>query len=121
MRPHRTLDRVGCGTLMPVNIIFVEPHFPRNQREFPRALAAVGANVFGKSAILKLVVRLPDGAETYLDRPVRDYFSSLPEGTTTLFGRPVDYAAVRSAGRMAVHAGGGGAPLNGGGRCSGWR
>ena len=30
-----------------MNIIFVEPHFPRNQREFPRALAAVGANVIG--------------------------------------------------------------------------
>ncbi|MFX0537417.1 ATP-grasp domain-containing protein [Ornithinimicrobium sp. Y1847] len=30
-----------------MNIVFVEPHFPRNQREFPRALASVGANVIG--------------------------------------------------------------------------
>jgi formate-dependent phosphoribosylglycinamide formyltransferase (GAR transformylase) len=30
-----------------VNIVFVEPHFPKNQREFPRALAAVGAHVIG--------------------------------------------------------------------------
>jgi hypothetical protein len=30
-----------------VNIVFVEPHFPRNQREFPRALAQAGASVIG--------------------------------------------------------------------------
>ncbi|SOC58436.1 ATP-grasp domain-containing protein [Ornithinimicrobium cerasi] len=30
-----------------MNIVFVEPHFPKNQREFPRALASVGARVIG--------------------------------------------------------------------------
>lgn len=30
-----------------MNIIFVEPSFPRNQREFARALSAAGANVIG--------------------------------------------------------------------------
>lgn len=30
-----------------MNIVFVEPHFPKNQREFVRALAAVGARVLG--------------------------------------------------------------------------
>ncbi|AXH96799.1 ATP-grasp domain-containing protein [Ornithinimicrobium avium] len=30
-----------------MNIVFVEPHFPRNQREFPRALAEAGADVIG--------------------------------------------------------------------------
>ena len=30
-----------------MNIIFVEPSFPRNQREFVRALHATGANVIG--------------------------------------------------------------------------
>jgi formate-dependent phosphoribosylglycinamide formyltransferase (GAR transformylase) len=30
-----------------VNVVFVEPHFPRNQREFVRGLAAVGATVIG--------------------------------------------------------------------------
>lgn len=30
-----------------MNIVFVEPHFPRNQREFVRALAESGANVLG--------------------------------------------------------------------------
>ncbi|EGO19480.1 hypothetical protein SERLADRAFT_453452 [Serpula lacrymans var. lacrymans S7.9] len=48
----------------------------------------------------EFVNRLPDGFDTYLDRPVHDYYSSLPEGTTSLFGRPVDYSHVRGAGRM---------------------
>ena len=30
-----------------MNVIFVEPSFPRNQREFVRALHASGANVIG--------------------------------------------------------------------------
>lgn len=30
-----------------MNIVLVEPHFPRNQREFARALAQTGANVIG--------------------------------------------------------------------------
>ncbi|NND19784.1 MAG: ATP-grasp domain-containing protein [Silicimonas sp.] len=30
-----------------MNIIFVEPTFPANQREFVRALASIGANVYG--------------------------------------------------------------------------
>ena len=30
-----------------MNIIFVEPAFPSNQREFVRALASIGANVYG--------------------------------------------------------------------------
>ena len=29
-----------------MNVVFVEPNFPRNQREFPRALKTVGATVF---------------------------------------------------------------------------
>ena len=30
-----------------MNIIFIEPSFPHNQREFVRALKTVGANVIG--------------------------------------------------------------------------
>ena len=30
-----------------MNVIFIEPSFPNNQREFTRALHAAGANVFG--------------------------------------------------------------------------
>ncbi|HQY98312.1 MAG TPA: ATPase, partial [Phycicoccus sp.] len=32
-----------------MNIVFVEPAFPANQRRFALALAAVGANVYGVS------------------------------------------------------------------------
>ena len=30
-----------------MNVVFVEPWFPRNQREFARALAEAGATVIG--------------------------------------------------------------------------
>ncbi|KAG1768462.1 P-loop containing nucleoside triphosphate hydrolase protein [Suillus placidus] len=33
---------------------------------------------------------LPNGFDTYLDRPVCDYYGELPEGTTTLFGYPIN-------------------------------
>ena len=81
------------------NVALGDPAHFRDDARVHAALALGGAAAF--------VERLPEGAETYLDRPVRDYFSSMPPGTTTLFGRPVDYAAVRSAGRMAVHGGAG--------------
>ncbi|KAJ3494656.1 hypothetical protein NLJ89_g10762 [Agrocybe chaxingu] len=42
-----------------------------------------------------LVERLPDKYDTYLERPVRDYYSTLPEGMTDLFGRPVDYGRMQ--------------------------
>ncbi|KAN0101039.1 P-loop containing nucleoside triphosphate hydrolase protein [Tylopilus felleus] len=48
----------------------------------------------------QFIDKLPEGFDTYLDRPVRDYYSSLPEGTATLFGRKVDYSRVRGAGGM---------------------
>ncbi|KAG1825441.1 P-loop containing nucleoside triphosphate hydrolase protein [Suillus subaureus] len=44
--------------------------------------------------------KLPDGFDTYLDRPVKDYYAGLPEGTTTLFGRSVDYSRVRGVGGL---------------------
>jgi hypothetical protein len=42
-----------------------------------------------------LIARLPDGFDTYLERPVRDLYSGLPDGTTTLFGRKVDHGRLR--------------------------
>ena len=48
----------------------------------------------------EFVERLPEGFGTYLERPVRDYYSALPEGTTSLFGRAVDYGRIRSIGKM---------------------
>lgn len=46
-----------------MNIVFVEPHFPRNQREFPRALAEVGANVIG----------IGETPLEYLDHQLKDW------------------------------------------------
>lgn len=60
------------------------------------------------------VENFPDKYGTYLERPVRDYYSGLPEGTTryvvrsilflsyqsrdlSMFGRVVDYGAVKYA------------------------
>ncbi|KAH9069746.1 HlyB/MsbA family ABC transporter [Lactarius deliciosus] len=37
----------------------------------------------------ELIARLPDGFDTYLERPVRDQYMGLPEGTRKLFGRKV--------------------------------
>ncbi|KAF9014908.1 P-loop containing nucleoside triphosphate hydrolase protein [Cyathus striatus] len=51
------------------------------------------------------ILRLPDGFDTYLERPVRDYYAGLPEGTTTIFGRPVDYSRVRGMGSMEQGSG----------------
>lgn len=48
----------------------------------------------------EFVERLPEGFDTYLDRPVRDHYSGIPEGTKTLFGRPVSFSRVRGAGGM---------------------
>ncbi|KAG1845086.1 P-loop containing nucleoside triphosphate hydrolase protein [Suillus subalutaceus] len=44
--------------------------------------------------------KLPGAFDTYLDRPVKDYYAGLPEGTTTLFGRSVDYSRVRGVGGL---------------------
>jgi ABC-type bacteriocin/lantibiotic exporter with double-glycine peptidase domain len=49
----------------------------------------------------QFIERLPEGFDTYLDRPVKDLYGGLPEGTTTLFGRPVDYQNVRAVGGLA--------------------
>ena len=43
-----------------------------------------------------MIARLPEGLDTYLERPVRDLYSGIPDGTTTLFGRKVDHGRLRS-------------------------
>jgi formate-dependent phosphoribosylglycinamide formyltransferase (GAR transformylase) len=43
--PH--LERAFRGIAVDVDVVFLEPCFPANQREFVRALAAVGARVTG--------------------------------------------------------------------------
>jgi hypothetical protein len=43
----------------------------------------------------EFIAQLPEGLDTYLERPVRDHFSGLPDGTTDLFGRKVDNGRLR--------------------------
>jgi ABC-type multidrug transport system fused ATPase/permease subunit len=45
----------------------------------------------------EIIERQTEGFDTYLERPVRDYYSELPEGTKTLFGRTVNHRGVRRA------------------------
>ncbi|KAF8895019.1 P-loop containing nucleoside triphosphate hydrolase protein [Gymnopilus junonius] len=55
------------------------------------------------------IERLPDNYDTYLDRPVQDYYSGLPEGSTNAHGLPVDYSRVREAARIQSAESGGSA------------
>ena len=50
---------------MPVDVVFLEPSFPRNQREFVRALHAVGARVTG----------IGERPKDYLDDEMRGWLS----------------------------------------------
>ena len=42
----------------------------------------------------ELIARLPDGLDTYLERPVRDLYEGLPDGAT-IFGGKVDNEYLR--------------------------
>lgn len=75
-------DNIGLG----------DPEHTQDEDKILEAARLGGAEEF--------VNRLPDGFDTYLDRPVRDHYSGIPEGTKTLFGRPVDYTRVRGMGGM---------------------
>lgn len=46
---------------------------------------------------VEIIERQPGGYGEYLNRPVRDFYSDLPEGTKTLFGRTVDHNRMRRA------------------------
>ena len=74
------------------NIAIGDPSAAGNDEQVHLAARLGGAESF--------IEKLPDGLNTYLDRPVRDHYAGLPEGTKTLFGRNVDYSAVRGAGGM---------------------
>ncbi|KAF8554561.1 P-loop containing nucleoside triphosphate hydrolase protein [Imleria badia] len=74
------------------NIALGNPDLAPDEDKIREAARLGGAEEF--------VDKLPEGFDTYLDRPIRDYYSPLPEGTTMLFGRKVDYTRVRGAGAM---------------------
>ncbi|KAF9456687.1 P-loop containing nucleoside triphosphate hydrolase protein [Collybia nuda] len=80
--PLSIKDNIGLG----------DPENPKDEEKIREAARLGGAEEF--------IERLPDGFDTYLERPVKDYYSALPEGTTSLFGRPVDYGGIRHVGGM---------------------
>ena len=69
-----------------------DPDFAHDEDKILEAAKLGGADEF--------IERLPEGFDTYLDRPVRDHYSGIPEGTKTLFGRPVDFTRVRGIANM---------------------
>ncbi|KAA1475432.1 HlyB/MsbA family ABC transporter [Dentipellis sp. KUC8613] len=44
----------------------------------------------------ELISRLPEGFDTYLERPVRDLYSGVPKASKTLFGKPVNFDILRA-------------------------
>ncbi|KAI9062254.1 P-loop containing nucleoside triphosphate hydrolase protein [Trametes sanguinea] len=77
------------------NIAIGDPSAATNEAHVRLAARLGGAAEF--------IEKLPDGYDTYLDRPVRDFYAGIPEGMTTLFGRKVNYNSVRFAGGMKAH------------------
>lgn len=49
----------------------------------------------------EFITKLPEGFDTYLDRPVQDVYGNLPEGTKTIFGKEVSYHSIRGGGGFA--------------------
>ncbi|KAJ6456145.1 P-loop containing nucleoside triphosphate hydrolase protein [Mycena sanguinolenta] len=78
------------------NIALGDPNNAHDDDKIREAATLGGATEF--------IERLDDGFDTYLDRPVEDIYSSLPQGTKTLFGRPVEYSSIRGAGNMSSHS-----------------
>jgi hypothetical protein len=74
------------------NIGLGDPEYAYDEDKILEAAKLGGAEEF--------IERLPEGFETYLNRPVRDYYSGIPEGTKTLFGRAVDFSRIRDIGGM---------------------
>ena len=69
---------------------------PPHSSDFSRVKQA--AELGGADAFIE---RLPNKYDTYLERPVMDHYSSLPEGITTDSGRTIDYSGVRDAGGIS--------------------
>jgi len=77
------------------NICLGDPPHASDLSKIRQAAELGGASTFIES--------LAEQYDTYLDRPVQDYYSSIPEGATNLFGRPVDYRHIRKAMYTTLH------------------
>ncbi|KAJ8095279.1 hypothetical protein PM082_010502 [Marasmius tenuissimus] len=74
------------------NIGYGDPEHALDEDRIERAAQLGGADEF--------IHKLPDSYDSYLERPVQDLYSNLPEGTKTVFGRSVDFRGLRRAGDM---------------------
>lgn len=74
------------------NIGIGDPKRAKDENKIREAARLGGAGDF--------IDQLPNKFDTYLHRPVQDVYSDLPEGTKMLFGRPVDFSAIRGAAYM---------------------
>ncbi|KAH8799497.1 P-loop containing nucleoside triphosphate hydrolase protein [Flagelloscypha sp. PMI_526] len=82
-------------------------HFPLNIRdnigigdpEHAHDISRIeeAARLGGADTVLE---KLQEGINTYLDPPVLDFYSQLPEGTTSVFGKEVKYDGVRHFAKM---------------------
>ncbi|KZT68757.1 P-loop containing nucleoside triphosphate hydrolase protein [Daedalea quercina L-15889] len=79
------------------NIALGNPSHAANDDQVRLAARLGGAEEF--------IERLPEGFDTYLERPVTDYYSALPEGTKTIFGKPVDYGGIRGVASLQSNTG----------------
>jgi ABC-type protease/lipase transport system fused ATPase/permease subunit len=82
------------------NIALGDPAHAEDRAKVERAAQLGGADAF--------ITRLPEAYDTYLEPPVRDYYSAMPEGTHE-DGRVVDFTAVRAAAGIAQTQSEGGA------------
>ncbi|KZV64748.1 P-loop containing nucleoside triphosphate hydrolase protein [Peniophora sp. CONT] len=71
------------------NIALGSPEHAHDDARVREAARLAGAD--------EIIERQPGGYGEYLNRPVRDYYSDLPEGTKTLFGRTVEHDPMRRA------------------------
>ncbi|KAF8198977.1 P-loop containing nucleoside triphosphate hydrolase protein [Pholiota molesta] len=82
------------------NIALGDPAHAEDRAKVERAAQLGGADAF--------ITRLPEAYDTYLEPPVRDYYSAMPEGMHE-DGRVVDFTAVRAAAGIAQTQSEGGA------------
>ena len=87
---HFALFLTKSRTQIRDNISLGDPPHAADFSRVQKAAELGGADAF--------IERLPNKYDTYLERPVMDHYSTLPEGTTTVSGRIIDYRGVRDAG-----------------------
>lgn len=63
---------------------------PRNARDMEQIYQAASLG-----GAFDMIEALPEGFDTFLARPVRDYYSGIPNETKSLFGRSVDIKSVK--------------------------